>query len=84
MAPSGLLSRTSLLLCFSFVIDMDIGIVTFKRVQFLSYQHDIYTDNSISGSCGFNGDYCTLVETSLVNPTTPGSGSSSDISLVGE
>ncbi|PFH47378.1 hypothetical protein AMATHDRAFT_6819 [Amanita thiersii Skay4041] len=35
-----------------------------------------------TGSCGFNGDGCTIVETTLVNPTAPGSGSSSDISLI--
>ncbi|THH09794.1 hypothetical protein EW145_g1750 [Phellinidium pouzarii] len=34
------------------------------------------------GSCGFNGEGCTLVETTLVNPTTPGSGSSTDLSLI--
>ncbi|KAJ7586774.1 glycopeptide [Mycena floridula] len=37
-----------------------------------------------TGSCGFNGDGCTLVETTLINPTSPGSGSSTDISLVGD
>ncbi|KAJ7574143.1 hypothetical protein C8J56DRAFT_1065134 [Mycena floridula] len=36
-----------------------------------------------TGSCGFNGDGCTLVETTLVNPTCAGCGSSTDISLVG-
>ncbi|KAF7351644.1 Glycopeptide [Mycena sanguinolenta] len=35
-----------------------------------------------TGSCGFNGENCTLVETTLVNPTSPGSGSSSDLSLI--
>ncbi|KAJ6457933.1 hypothetical protein C8R45DRAFT_1221709 [Mycena sanguinolenta] len=35
-----------------------------------------------TGSCGFNGEGCTLVETTLVNPTSPGSGSSSDLSLI--
>ncbi|KAI1792176.1 hypothetical protein LXA43DRAFT_364350 [Ganoderma leucocontextum] len=35
-----------------------------------------------TGNCGFNGDGCTLVETTLVNPTAPGSGSSTDISLI--
>ncbi|KAM5544760.1 hypothetical protein V8D89_001658 [Ganoderma adspersum] len=35
-----------------------------------------------TGSCGFNGEGCTLIETTLVNPTSPGSGSSSDISLI--
>ena len=34
------------------------------------------------GKCGFNGDGCTLIETTLVNPTAPGSGSSTDISLI--
>ncbi|KAI5123129.1 hypothetical protein M0805_000832 [Coniferiporia weirii] len=35
-----------------------------------------------TGSCGFNGEGCTLIETTLQNPTTAGSGSSSDISLI--
>jgi len=35
-----------------------------------------------TGSCGLNGEGCTLVETTLVNPTPPGSGSSTDISLI--
>ena len=34
------------------------------------------------GGCGFNGEGCTLIETTLVNPTSPGSGSSTDISLI--
>ncbi|KAJ3709796.1 glycopeptide [Lentinula raphanica] len=32
--------------------------------------------------CGANGEGCTMVETTLVNPTTPGSGSSTDITLI--
>ncbi|KAJ7605191.1 glycopeptide [Roridomyces roridus] len=35
-----------------------------------------------TGSCGFNGESCTMVETTLKNPTTPGSGSSTDITLI--
>ncbi|KAF8574862.1 glycopeptide [Ramaria rubella] len=35
-----------------------------------------------TGNCGDNGEGCTLVETTLQNPTTPGSGSSTDISLI--
>ncbi|KAK7690576.1 hypothetical protein QCA50_005674 [Cerrena zonata] len=35
-----------------------------------------------TGNCGANGEGCTLIETTLRNPTTPGSGSSSDISLI--
>ncbi|EKM58948.1 uncharacterized protein PHACADRAFT_169427 [Phanerochaete carnosa HHB-10118-sp] len=35
-----------------------------------------------NGSCGDNGEGCTLIETTLKNPTTPGSGSSTDISLI--
>ncbi|KAF8190810.1 glycopeptide [Pholiota molesta] len=35
-----------------------------------------------TGGCGFNGEGCTLIETTLVNPTSPGSGSSTDISLI--
>ncbi|EJD03420.1 glycopeptide [Fomitiporia mediterranea MF3/22] len=35
-----------------------------------------------TGECGENGENCTLIETTLKNPTTPGSGSGSDISLI--
>ncbi|CAA7260314.1 unnamed protein product [Cyclocybe aegerita] len=35
-----------------------------------------------TGNCGFNGERCTLIETTLVNPTSPGGGSSTDISLI--
>ncbi|KAJ7476597.1 glycopeptide [Mycena latifolia] len=35
-----------------------------------------------TGNCGFNGENCIIVETTLVNPTTPGSGSSTDLSLI--
>ncbi|KAF9026615.1 hypothetical protein BDZ89DRAFT_1039897 [Hymenopellis radicata] len=35
-----------------------------------------------TGGCGFNGDSCTLVETTLINPTSAGAGSSTDISLI--
>ncbi|KAJ6514819.1 glycopeptide [Mycena vitilis] len=35
-----------------------------------------------TGSCGFNGDGCTMIETTLQNPTTPGGGSSTDITLI--
>jgi len=35
-----------------------------------------------TGSCGDNGEGCTLIETTLRNPTSPGSGSSTDISLI--
>ncbi|KAJ6468552.1 Glp-like protein [Mycena vitilis] len=35
-----------------------------------------------TGNCGFNGDGCTMVETTLKNPTTPGGGSSTDITLI--
>ncbi|KAJ7138229.1 hypothetical protein C8R44DRAFT_341920 [Mycena epipterygia] len=35
-----------------------------------------------TGACGFNGEDCTLVETTLINPTFPGGGSSTDISLL--
>ncbi|KAF9465156.1 glycopeptide [Collybia nuda] len=35
-----------------------------------------------TGNCGLNGERCTLIETTLVNPTSPGSGSSTDISLI--
>ncbi|KAF5392634.1 hypothetical protein D9757_002133 [Collybiopsis confluens] len=32
--------------------------------------------------CGANGENCLIIETSLVNPTTAGSGSSTDLSLI--
>nr|GAT53083.1 predicted protein [Mycena chlorophos] len=35
-----------------------------------------------TGSCGFNGEDCTLLEVTLQNPTSPGSGSSVDLSLI--
>ncbi|KAF7372875.1 Glycopeptide [Mycena sanguinolenta] len=35
-----------------------------------------------TGNCGFNGENCIIVETTLQNPTTPGSGSSTDLSLI--
>ncbi|KAJ3868342.1 hypothetical protein EV359DRAFT_70623 [Lentinula novae-zelandiae] len=36
----------------------------------------------INAGCGADGQGCTMVETTLVNPTTPGSGSSTDITLI--
>ncbi|KAJ7153226.1 hypothetical protein C8R46DRAFT_1228167 [Mycena filopes] len=35
-----------------------------------------------TGSCGFNGEGCTMVETTLKNPTSAGGGSSTDITLI--
>ncbi|KAF9073135.1 glycopeptide [Rhodocollybia butyracea] len=35
-----------------------------------------------TGGCGLNGDFCTTVETTLKNPTSPGAGSSSDVTLI--
>ncbi|KAF8883280.1 Glp-like protein [Infundibulicybe gibba] len=35
-----------------------------------------------TGGCQFDGGGCTIVETTLRNPTSPGSGSSTDISLI--
>ncbi|KAF8178868.1 glycopeptide, partial [Mycena galopus ATCC 62051] len=35
-----------------------------------------------TGACGFNGENCLMVETTLVNPTTAGSGSSTDLTLI--
>ncbi|OCH95100.1 hypothetical protein OBBRIDRAFT_831202 [Obba rivulosa] len=52
---------------------------------------DDYTSNGVfsagiaylqTGNCGFNGEECTMVEMTLVNPTSPGSGSSTDITLI--
>ncbi|KAF9465152.1 glycopeptide [Collybia nuda] len=39
-------------------------------------------DFTINGNCLFNGERCTLIETTLKNPTSPGGGSSTDISLI--
>ena len=36
----------------------------------------------LTGNCGFNGENCLLVETTLVNPTCAGCGSSTDLSLI--
>ncbi|KAJ3775277.1 glycopeptide [Lentinula raphanica] len=36
----------------------------------------------VQQGCGDNGEGCTTVETTLVNPTTAGSGSSTDITLI--
>ncbi|KII92373.1 hypothetical protein PLICRDRAFT_37146 [Plicaturopsis crispa FD-325 SS-3] len=35
-----------------------------------------------TGSCGFNGEKCTLMEMNLANPQVAGGGSSTDISLI--
>ncbi|KAJ7762945.1 hypothetical protein B0H16DRAFT_502691 [Mycena metata] len=35
-----------------------------------------------TGNCGFNGEGCTMVEVTLVNPTSPGAGSSVDLTLI--
>ncbi|KAI0073022.1 glycopeptide [Panus rudis PR-1116 ss-1] len=35
-----------------------------------------------TGGCGNNGEGCTLIETTLRNPPSPGAGSSTDISLI--
>ncbi|KAI5115216.1 hypothetical protein M0805_008812 [Coniferiporia weirii] len=35
-----------------------------------------------TGSCGFDGENCTLVETTLQNPVSPGVASGTDISLI--
>ncbi|KAJ7497279.1 hypothetical protein FB451DRAFT_223490 [Mycena latifolia] len=35
-----------------------------------------------TGSCGFNGEQCTLLELTMTNPVAVGSGSSADISLI--
>ncbi|KAJ6461424.1 hypothetical protein C8R45DRAFT_1108656 [Mycena sanguinolenta] len=36
----------------------------------------------VRGSCGLYGQNCTVVEITLMNPTTPGTGSICDISLI--
>ncbi|KAH9931130.1 uncharacterized protein BXZ73DRAFT_101716 [Epithele typhae] len=35
-----------------------------------------------TGECLFNGEHCSTLEMTLVNPTAPGAGSSTDISLI--
>ncbi|KAG6836316.1 hypothetical protein H0H93_009236 [Arthromyces matolae] len=35
-----------------------------------------------TGYCNYNGENCTLLETTLNNPSIPGGGSSTDISLI--
>ncbi|KAG8703059.1 hypothetical protein FRC08_003094 [Ceratobasidium sp. 394] len=35
-----------------------------------------------TGNCGFNGENCSLLETTLKNPDCPGCGSSTDVSLI--
>nr|GAT52393.1 predicted protein [Mycena chlorophos] len=51
-----------------------------------AYTHNGPIDSAIAylqtGACGDNGESCTLVEVTLTNPTSPGSGSSVDLSLV--
>lgn len=58
---------------------LQIGLVTALAAVLVSRTNSIRVP---AGSCGDNGEGCTLVETTLVNPTTPGSGSSTDISLI--
>lgn len=36
----------------------------------------------INAGCGAKGEGCTLIETTLVNPASPGTGSSTDINLI--
>ena len=64
---------------------LNMHIATSKLVSGCDFPH-IYQNAAKcilrSGSCGFNGEGCTLVEATLQNPTTPGSGSSADISLI--
>lgn len=42
----------------------------------------MFSDTSSIGGCNFNGENCTLLETTLINPSCAGCGSSSDISLI--
>ncbi|KAJ3862936.1 hypothetical protein EV359DRAFT_44120, partial [Lentinula novae-zelandiae] len=43
---------------------------------------EAYTSNGECHCCGDNGEGCTTIETTLANPTSPGSGSSTDITLI--
>lgn len=64
-----------------------VGGVTTSYLQTGENRHFLTTDckTLISiytpGDCGFYGEKCTLIELTLINPTGPGSGSSSYISL---
>ncbi|KAJ7502032.1 hypothetical protein B0H11DRAFT_1611441, partial [Mycena galericulata] len=44
----------------------------------------LQSGNESAPACGFNGEGCTFIETSLASPTaeSPGFGSSTDISLI--
>ncbi|KAJ6625659.1 glycopeptide [Mycena sp. CBHHK59/15] len=42
----------------------------------------VIANQTRSGSCGFNGERCTLLEMTLTNPEAVGGGSSADISLI--
>lgn len=42
--------------------------------------HPSYLQNG--DQCGYNGEDCTLMEMTMVNPTCTGCGSSADISLI--
>lgn len=56
----------------------------------LSMGEDYHTDGPLigaiaflqTGHCGTNGEGCTVIEITLQNPTSPGNGSSADISLI--
>ena len=49
----------------------------------VSFGHQGFPDvPSPVGACGLNGEHCTMVETTLVNPTCAGCGSSADITLI--
>ncbi|KAJ3560191.1 hypothetical protein NP233_g11001 [Leucocoprinus birnbaumii] len=61
-----------------------------KNGAILSQGEEYVSDGSLdstiaylqTGNCNLNGEGCTLVEMTLVNPTCPGCGSSVDISLI--
>ncbi|KAJ4475342.1 glycopeptide [Lentinula edodes] len=66
------------------------GVPTLKRNGVTLSTGGAFTSNGpliaaiayLDVGCGADGQGCTMVETTLVNPTTPGSGSSTDITLI--
>ena len=59
--------------------------VTYRLVNLLDSVAPLWGINTgriPAGECLFNGEHCSLLEMTLVNPTQPGAGSSTDISLI--
>ncbi|KAJ4478907.1 glycopeptide [Lentinula lateritia] len=66
------------------------GVPTLKANGVTLSTGEAYTSNGpleaaiayLDIGCGDNGEGCTTIETTLANPTSPGSGSSTDITLI--